>query len=351
MTNYKTRKRVVLLRTARPTDKGSMSGFARMVADALQGSACFAAQTCDLFAPVAGSMWHDHVWRCWHAGRILQRQDADLLHLLDGSMLAFVPRRLLPRMVVTVHDLIPWLQLQGQLPGKPSFAAAWIIRQSIDKLRFVAGVHAVSAHTAADVLTAAGRDAIVIQHATRIDTPASSYIRIPARFILHIGNNATYKNRSGVLQVFAKLAADNADLWLVMAGPPPTEALRSEAAKLGRVVFLDDVSDAEVAALYARAALLLFPSLYEGFGLPVREAQAAGCPVVCSSAASLPEVAGSAALLAAPDDLEGFAAHCRTLLTDPEHRARLVAKGKAWSAQYTLERFGAALEQFYETVC
>ncbi len=344
-------KRVVLLRTARPADKGSMPGFARMVGDALRGSDRFTMRFCDLFAPVARSMWHDHFWRWRHAGRILQRQQADLLHLLDGSMLAFVPRCFLPKTVVTVHDLIPWLQLQGELPGKPSRAAAWIIRQSLDKLRLVAGICADTKNTAEDVTRYTQRkDIACITLPTRSFPSGAHCLDLPARFIFHIGNNACYKNRVGVLQVFAKLA-DVKNLWLVMAGPPPTASLRREAAKVERVLFLENISDADVAALYARAALLLFPSLYEGFGMPVREAQMAGCPVVCSTAASLPEVAGDAALLAEPDDIDRLAAHCRTLLKEPMARADLVAKGKAWASQCTHEKFGASLVGFYETFC
>ena len=290
---------------------------------------------------------HDHLWRIVHARRILHRQQGDRFHLLDGSMLAFIPRSLLSRTLVTVHDLIPWLQLKGLLPGRPSRAAAWIIRSSINRLRSVAGIYAVSSHTAKDVAKAAKREGVtVIPHATRTLPVVRADVDLPERFVLHIGNNATYKNRMGVLRIFAKLS-DQKDLWLLMAGPAPTPGLQQEAMRIERVRFLVDLADAELAGLYQRASLLLFPSLYEGFGMPVREAQAAGCPVVCSSAASLPEVAGEAALMADPEDVDALAGHCRDLLTNHELRARMCDLGRKTAAAYTMERFGCDLMKWY----
>ena len=342
--------RVVLIRTSSPNAKGSMAEYACMVESALRASGRYDVQTCDLFPACSRSMWRDHVWRLVHAGQVLRQQQADIYHLLDGSMLAFLPKALLSKTIVTVHDLIPWLQLQGELPGRPSLAASWIIRQSVGKLRNVAGLHGVSLCTVRDIQRVTGRtDAAVISHATRSLPVFSSDLRLPEKFVLHIGNNAAYKNRMGALRVFARLA-DMKDLWLIMAGPPPTDALRAEAAKRRRVRFMVDISDADLAALYQRATLLLFPSLYEGFGIPVREAQAAGCPVVCSTAASLPEVAGHAALMADPKDEEGLAAHCRTLLSDDALRSHLVEKGKAFATAFTMERFGADLCGWYESI-
>jgi len=99
--------------------------------------------------------------------------------------------------------------------------------------------------------------------------------------------------------------------------------------------------------LYQKAELLLFPSLYEGFGMPVREAQAAGCPVVCSNRASLPEAAGDAALMADPEDVDALAGHCRALLTDQALRSRMCELGRKLAGDYTQERFGCDLGRWY----
>ncbi len=335
---------VVLIRTCSPDTKGSMPEYARMVEAALRNANAFDVNICDLFPPQPRSMWHDHLWRFLNARQVLSGNHGDLFHLLDGSMAAFIPTSLHSRTVVTVHDLIPLLQLEGKLPGAQSIPAAWLIRRGMRNLSTFAGIHAVSAVSLRDVQ---GRinvnNAIVIPHAVRpMSKSVSAIPDLPGKYILHIGNNAGYKNRRGVLDIFSQLA-DIVDLHLVMAGPAPDRFLEQKASKLERVVFLSDVDDCVLAELYQRACLLLFPSLYEGFGMPVLEAMAAGCPVICSDRGSLPEVAGDAALIAAADDVKGLAGHCRSVLTDAAFRERLVMKGREHAAGFTMQRFSNSL--------
>jgi alpha-1,3-rhamnosyl/mannosyltransferase len=98
------------------------------------------------------------------------------------------------------------------------------------------------------------------------------------------------------------------------------------------------VDDEDLPALYRGAALFAFPSLYEGFGLPVLEAMACGIPVVCSNTSSLPEVAGNAALLVDPLDVDGLSAALHRALEDRELRKRMVDRGLAQAARFTWER-------------
>ncbi len=102
---------------------------------------------------------------------------------------------------------------------------------------------------------------------------------------------------------------------------------------------LGNVSLDELVSLYRRASALVFPSLYEGFGLPPLEAMACGCPVACSDAASLPEVCGDAARYFSPDDAEEMAAAVAEVLDDP---APWVERGLARAAEFTWERAAAA---------
>jgi len=97
------------------------------------------------------------------------------------------------------------------------------------------------------------------------------------------------------------------------------------------------VPDAELRALYGRCAVFLFPSRYEGFGLPVLEAMACGAPVVASYASSIREVAGEAALLFDPDDAAGMADAVHHLLTHPEVRARMARLGAAQASRFSWE--------------
>ncbi|HZR77814.1 MAG TPA: glycosyltransferase family 1 protein [Chthoniobacterales bacterium] len=128
-------------------------------------------------------------------------------------------------------------------------------------------------------------------------------------FVLHVGSNLRRKNREGVLRIFA-MCKDKWNARLVLVGDRLTNELRALASSLGildRIVEVPDASDDLLEALYNRAVALLYPSRFEGFGWPVIEAQACGCPVVCSDIGPLPEAAGPAGLYHNPDDEAGFA--------------------------------------------
>src|SRR5437660_2834276 len=141
-------------------------------------------------------------------------------------------------------------------------------------------------------------------------------------FVLHVGSNLRRKNRDGALRIFASCKGK----WnarLVFVGDLLSPELLSLAESLGisdRVTQVPDASDESLEALYNRAIALLYPSRFEGFGWPVIEAQACGCPVVCSNAGPLPEVAGDAGLFHDPDDEAGFAVDLLRL-RDPAQRA------------------------------
>ena len=100
--------------------------------------------------------------------------------------------------------------------------------------------------------------------------------------------------------------------------------------------------------LYKQAELLLFPSLYEGFGWPPLEAMAHGCPVVCSTAGSLPEVVGKAALTCSPTDIDGLTQAVSRLLQNPELKNDLMARGTSNLQRFSLHRMGSQLVSLYE---
>ena len=346
-------KRLVWVRTAPAEIPGSMAAYGDL---ARQAVAPFAAgwerTSCDLFDPRGGSsMWRHHLWRWRNARRVLAKHPADLYHWLDGSMAAFIPEELRGRSVVTVHDLIPLLQWRGELPGRPSLPAAWLVRRGVQALAECAGVCADSRATQADLARLAGIATgvrVVPVPVRSLPEPAPpAGLEWPGRYLLHVGNNAAYKNRIGAADVFSRLR-DVPDLHLVLAGPPPSPEVRAAVAGLARVHFAESVDDAQLSGLYRRAALFLFPSLYEGYGMPVLEAMAAGCPVVCSTAPALVEVAGGAALLAPARDPEALAAHCRALLADEALRRRMVARGRERAAAFDIASMGRSLLKWHE---
>ncbi len=160
------------------------------------------------------------------------------------------------------------------------------------------------------------------------------------RVLLSASAKRPHKNLLRLLEAHALLPVRPV---LVLPGyATPHEAeLRARAAALGTsddVRFLGWVSAADMAGLYALADAFVFPSLYEGFGLPVLEAMACGVPVACSDRSSLPEVAGEAALLFDPEDVGAMAGTLRRLLDDELLRARLAAAGIARAASFTWAR-------------
>lgn len=338
--------------TSPPEIPGSMAAYADLVRRAVRAAAPdLPTETCRLYDPRGGdSMWRHHLWRLRNARRALADCPADLYHWLDGSMAAFIPPALRARSLATVHDLIPLLQLRGELPGRPSPPAAWLIRRGLSSLAACAGVCADSRATRRNLEGGSGWETpiAVIPVPLRPLPPPEAIpgFAAPGRFILHVGHNAPYKNRRGVLEVFARLPPES-DLHLVLAGPPPDRPLKAAAARLGRVHFPGRVSDAQLRGLYEHAALFLFPSLYEGFGMPVLEAMTAGCPVVCSDAPALLETGGDAALFAPAGDAPALAARCRDLLADEALRRQCVERGRRRAAAFDVASMGRSLIEWY----
>ncbi|MEI7732785.1 MAG: glycosyltransferase family 1 protein [Verrucomicrobiota bacterium] len=299
-----------------------------------------------------------HLWIKSKMQMVRQQSERELLHILDGSH-AYALDATHGKSVCTVHDLIPWHQMHGRFASRPPGRfARCIIHQSTTALKSCSRLIAVSHCTAADLQHEFGipnTGISVVNPALSPDFMSSMNQDIaapgppPRPFILHLGNNAFYKNRTGVLRIFAQTKGPP-DLELIMAGPPPTTEIQSLAAELKiqpRVRFIHDPSEMEVRSLYHRAVLLLFPSLYEGWGWPPLEAMASGCPVVCSNAASLPEVAGDAALTAPTDDIPGLAILCQRVLTDPILRQNMIAKGRQHATQFTVKRMAEGLSHAY----
>jgi alpha-1,3-rhamnosyl/mannosyltransferase len=177
-------------------------------------------------------------------------------------------------------------------------------------------------------------------------------LRLPKRYILYMGINKPHKNLAFLLRVFAKVGTD---AKLVLAGKedPRYSQAREEAKRLGledRVVFLGDIDDSDLPMLYSGVELFVFPSLYEGFGLPVLEAMACGTPVVCSGASSLPEIVGDAAVTLDPEDEAAWAATIAELLENEDFRRELSKKGLKRAGQFSWEDTARETVGIYRSV-
>lgn len=362
--------RVALVSTASAGQAGSMGRYRAAVAEALSTTASTpglrfehvdlaAARPAVLRMPRRIAGWFHHLGIWARARRSLVHLEADVCHVLDGSH-AYVARwiRDIPT-VLTCHDLIPLLQVRGELGPRPHRLAQWLVRSSVRAVADADLVVADSRSTRDDLVRLADMDAARIRV---VGVPVTSVFRVapdqaakPAPdpgYILHVGSDAFYKNRPGVIRTYAGVAS-HTSAELVMVGPRPDRRLRGllKANRLrGRVRFVEGADDWGLAELYRGARLLLQPSLYEGFGWPVLEAMACGCPVVCSDAASLVEVAGEAALTADAADEAGLAQHCLAVLSTPALAERLCRAGVARAADCTVERLSGELQSAYAAV-
>jgi len=304
-----------------------------------------------------------HIWVACTTITRLARLQADIFHIIDGSH-AYVARWLPDAPVVaTAHDFIPLLQTKDRFtPTPPGMMARWIIRKSINELKKLDRIIADSQNTKNDFINVAGGDCsktVVVNPVIPIcmSKEAVPDTNIPwlerrsseSVYILHVGNNSFYKNRTGVLKVFARIR-EKLDVELKMAGPPPDPKVTGLIRELRlerHVNFVVNPEDDQLVRLYIKAALLLFPSIYEGFGWPPLEAMACGCPVVCSNVASLPEVVDDAALKCNAEDYEQMAKNCIAVLEDSNLAGILVQKGFKQAKKFSLERMGKELMNVY----
>ena len=342
--------RVAMVSTAQVGIPGSMRVYADLLVQTLSRHAPeVEARLLELGPHPSAGAWGQRAatlalpWRARRSRGI----KPDIWHVLDGSR-AYVAEGLRGApVVITAHDIIPVLQQHGRFPGAPATGAAarWLWRRNAAALRRAEGVVCVSASTRDDLDRefGPGIQTRVVPMPVRPQLLAGVEPSLPRESgtLLHVGNNSFYKNRAQVLRIFAAMDRSLARR-LVMIGAPPTPALRSLAHELGIVEMLAwivDAGDAEVAGWYARASVLVFPSLYEGFGWPVLEAMAAGLPVVVSDRGSLPEVVADAAPCLDPQDCSGFVREVEYLLKNPEAHAKRSQAVRLRAQSFSIERF------------
>ena len=262
----------------------------------------------------------------------------DLVHICDHSNSMYVQHVAARPHLVTCNDMLAIRSAQGEFPQNPTGWSGKILQRWIlAGLRRARRLTCISQATRRDVLRLTGHRPEVVSvtymgqnfpyaPAARPSAPAEPYI-------LHVGGGQWYKNRPGVLAIHAALRArlGSRTPRLLLVGPP--------CAAPG-VETHSDVDNATLATLYSGAELLLFPSLEEGFGWPIIEAQACGCRVVTTAKDPMTEVGGHAAYyLADPHDAEAGAALVEKVLAQDEAaRAEVVRAGIENAARFSTER-------------
>ena len=281
-----------------------------------------------------------YVFFPFHLGRKLAVRP-EIVHVCDHSNAVYVKRCAGASVLVTCHDLLAVRGGLGEQTDSPASITGRILQRWIlSGLRRANALVCVSRATARDAERLVGRtngrpQISVVQlglnypyrklepEVARARLARVAGVDLDLPFILHVGSNARRKNREGVLRIFSRCR----EKWngqLIFAGDLLGPQLRSLASALGisdRVIQVENPANEILEALYNCALALLYPSRFEGFGWPVIEAQACGCPVVCSNAGPIPEAAGDAGIFHDVDDEAGFAADLLRLTNRTEREA------------------------------
>lgn len=277
-----------------------------------------------------------------------------------GFDLIHVPHFVVPmrrnsgRLVCTIHDIVPVLAPAGVGAIRSRylrFRIGWSLRQA-DHIIFTSE----SSRLAVEKIFGPVRRFSVIPLAAEPALPTDS---LPATaydfpFFLSVGRRRYHKNIDGMLKALAVLSDETA-CHLVFVGRPDVQdarwkALARELGVVDRVHFTGALSREELAAHYLAAVCLLFPSRYEGFGLPILEAMTYGCPVITSNRSSMPEVAGDAAVLVDPEDPTAIAQALRRVANDRGLRDDLIARGRERSRLFSWENTARATAAVYGSV-
>lgn len=305
------------------------------------------------------------LWLLGYLPLQLYRLGADVYH----GPAVFLPLvKLGYRTVVTIHDLVSFL-FPATVPRKYSLYMRLMTRLSVRSADRIIAVSGATKEDLARVLGVPDASVVVIHEAVgpefAVPPAAGEVERTLARYgirppyCLFVGNLEPRKNLVRLIEAFALLRARGPEearaCQLVLAGTRGWlygGIFRAvEAHGLADTIVLTGyVPPADLPALYAGAACFVFPSLYEGFGLPVLEAMAAGAPVVASRVGAIPEVAGDAALLVDAGRPAEIADAVARVLAEAGLRERLVARGRARAREFTWERVARQTLAVYQAV-
>lgn len=256
------------------------------------------------------------------------------------------------RRVVTVYDMHHEL-FPDELPAAGRWSAAK--RAAVDRADHII---CISENTRRDLVRLYGVDpactsVVHLGHSMTVETNAAKVHRGEGRpSLLYVGNRLGYKNFSALLQAYSSSSVLREFELIAFGGHPLLPGERKEIRRLGitdRVRF-ESGSDQELAARYQSASAFVFPSKYEGFGLPPLEAMSHGCPVVCSNAGSIPEVVGDAGVYFDPNNPEELRTALERVATREQLQADLRARGYARIGEFSWDKCAAATAQIYREI-
>ena len=297
----------------------------------------------------------------WDLARLIREDRPDLIHVqYTAPLFTRIP------MVVTVHDVsfiehpeyftaLRRAQLRFTV-ARSVKQAAHIITVSEFSRDAILRAYDIPAEKVSAIPNAANPEFRVIGR-ERAQKAVHDRLRFDAPFVLSVGDLQPRKNQIGLIGAFSKLLTDHPQLkhHLVLTGketwftPKVREAARS-CGFASRIHFTGFVSDGELMELYNACDCFVFPSFYEGFGLPILEAMACGRAVACSNTSAMPEVADGAGILFNPHQIEEIARALKDVLLDAELRGRMERLGLQRAATFTWKKSARATLDVYAKV-
>lgn len=263
-----------------------------------------------------------------------------------APLLSFVP------VVMTVHDVIEWHRghlFGGKIPWRHHLSRLYrmnALKRAAPRARLIL---TVSRHAARDIETVLGvpRERIVVTPLAPKYSPGEvTWPKDP--YVLALGALDPRKNTAGMLEAARELTALGIGVKIV--GMEARRLAQFLVPEVPNLEVLGMVGDDRLEELYRRAGCFVYPSLYEGFGLPVLEAMALGCPVVTGGNSSLPEVAGTAAALADTLDPHAIAQAVQQIMGDPVRQREMAEQGLAWAGTFDWQTTADLTHQSYEQV-
>ncbi len=362
---------IILISNYLPDRQTSMERFSELLAAELRGRA----ESIQMLRPPVvagrqGGKWRGYVDKFvlgaatlrHRVRRIVRARDntPTVVHICDHSNAVYAPFLELAGVVLTAtcHDLLAVRGALGEDTGCPATGLGRLLQKKVlAGLRRAAHVFCDSEATRQDLQRLAPQDAarssVVPLSLPAVFRPPSDedVLRIledldlggeRCRYLLHVGSGQPRKNRAAILRLLAGPGtAGYSALFAGEALRPAECRVAKECGVESRVRMLTGLTDEQLCALYAGAMALVYPSLHEGFGWPVAEAQACGCPVICTDRSSPPEVGGQACIYVRPDDLTAMEGAVRAL-EDPVFRGRVIRDGLDNAKRFQQQAMSAA---------
>ncbi len=296
-------------------------------------------------------------WRNFMVSRELRIKRIDIFHGLSNELPKGIHKTDVPS-VVTIHDLI-FIRF-------PEFYKTIDRKIYFNKVKYACAsaqkVIAISQQTKEDIVRFLNVEpskieviyqsvAPVFFESTKSENLCSKY-NLKKQFILSVGTHEPRKNQLSVLKA---IIAENVDIQVVFVGKQTSYTKKmarfiAENKMDDQVKLISNITESDLAGLYKMASLSVYISFFEGFGLPVIESMASGCPVITSNVSCLPETAGGAAILCAPNDVNELGKQIKLILENETHRKDLIEKGLERAKIFHPEHFSEKIISLYNEI-